>query len=98
MKQNVGLTENPRKYNFILVIVDGGRLDRLRLKKNFTDLSKKATFFTKMITYGAQTVMSMHATFTGLYGNINGANNYFGSALFKKDKCKIPVFTHEAIQ
>ncbi|MAG26914.1 hypothetical protein CMI47_15350 [Candidatus Pacearchaeota archaeon] len=77
-----------KKYNFVIVVLDGARLEFIKDLRNFKSLCEKGTFFSKMITYGAQTVMSMHATFTGIYGNINGADNYFGSALFRNKSCK----------
>lgn len=77
-----------KRYNIIMITVDGGRLDRLQNCKNFNNWVNKGTFFSNIITYGVQTVTSMHATLTGLYGNVNGADNYFGSALFRKNSCK----------
>ncbi len=76
------------KYNVLLIVVDGARYDRIKDQKNFQMWAQKGTLFSKIITYGTQTVTSMHASFTGIYGNINGAYNYFGSALFRKESCK----------
>jgi arylsulfatase A-like enzyme len=76
------------KYNIVLILLDGARFDRIKNLPNFNSWTSQGTLFSKLITYGAQTVMSMHATFTSLYGNVNGADNYFGSAFFKKNSCK----------
>lgn len=80
-------------YNIIMIIIDGARFDRLKNFKNFQKWANKGTLFSKMITYGTQTITSLHAIFSGLYGNINGADNYFGILKFKKKSCKtIPQY------
>ena len=70
--------------NIVMVVLDGARLDRLRNFPNFQKWTQKGTFFSKTITYGPQTVTSLHAIFTGVYGNKTKADNYFGSIKFKK--------------
>ncbi len=77
-----------KKYNLIMITIDGARIDRFRQFENFNKWVKKGTLFSKTITYGPQTVTSLYAVFTGIYGNKTKANNYFGSIKFKKDRFK----------
>jgi len=83
------IESNPKKkYNIVMITIDGARIDRIKKFDNFNKLINKGTFFSKAITYGPQTVTSLYAIFTGNYGNKTGANNYFGSIKFKKSSFK----------
>ncbi len=76
-----------KKYNVILVIVDGARVDRIHKSKEFRALAGKGTFFSQMITAAPYTVASMHSIFSGMYGSKNGVDAY--NNMFKfKDSCK----------
>jgi len=80
----------------IMVVLDGARFDKLKDLPNFKSWQKKGTLFSTMITYGSQTIMSLHAIFSGLYGNVSGADNYFGIVNFKKKECKtLPQYLKE---
>ncbi len=88
---------NKKGYNVVMVTLDGARLDRIKQFENFNKFVNKGTFFSKTITYGPQTVTSLYAIFTGIYGNKTKANNYFGSIKFRKDCFKtLPQYLQEA--
>jgi len=73
------------KPNVIMILLDGARADRVKIMKNFNGLIQKSTFFSQMITYAPYTIASMHAIFSGSYGNRTGVDNYYGTYTFKKD-------------
>jgi len=79
---------NRKKYNIIIILLDGARSASLKKLPAFNDWVAKGTTFSKMITYGPQTVTALHALFSGMNGNLNGANNYFGILNFKGKSCK----------
>ncbi|MBI5377159.1 MAG: hypothetical protein HZA82_00835 [Thaumarchaeota archaeon] len=56
------------KKNVIIVMIDGGRLDRALRSPIFNSLKSKSVFFPQSITYGPHTIAAMHATFSGTYG------------------------------
>jgi len=76
------------KFNVIIILLDGARVDRLSICPTFTSLAKKGTLFTTCITYAPSTIASMHAYFTGTYGSENGVNNYWATNKLKKDQYK----------
>lgn len=71
-----------------MILLDGTRYDSIKNLKIFQEWINKGTLFSNTITYGPQTVTALHALFSGIYGNVNGADNYFGSIKFKKKSCK----------
>lgn len=73
------------KYNLIMITVDGARVDRIKQFDNFNKLINKGTFFSNVITYAPYTAASMHAIFSGAYGNKTGMDNYYGTYSFQKD-------------
>ena len=75
------------KPNVVLILVDQLRTDRLSSFKIFDDLRSRGTFFSQMVTYAPYTVASLHAIITGMYGNENGVDSYFGSIDFDEDNC-----------
>ena len=77
------------KKNLIVILIDGGRLDRALKSKVFTDISSKSVFFSQTITYAPHTIAAMHAVFSGSYGTRTGTKQllvYFLS--LKKQKFK----------
>jgi len=76
------------KKNVILITTDGVRSDKIRYFDNFVRLSKRGCFFSKVVSYAPFTIASLYAVFTGIYGNRNGVDNYYGCFQFKKDQCK----------
>ena len=76
------------KKNLILILIDGGRLDRALKSEVFTDISSKSVFFSQTITYAPHTIASMHAVFSGSYGTRTGTNSYWSTFKFKKQKFK----------
>lgn len=76
------------KKNVIIVMIDGGRLDRALRSQIFNSLRSKSVFFSQSITYGPHTIAAMHATFSGSYGTRTGTNSYWSTFKFKKDKFK----------
>lgn len=76
------------KKNVIIIMIDGGRLDRALRSPIFNNLKKKSVFFSQSITYGPHTIAAMHAVFSGSYGTRTGTNSYWSTFKFKKDKFK----------
>jgi arylsulfatase A-like enzyme len=74
--------------NIIIIMIDGGRLDRAQNSNIFKKLKSKSTFFSNSITYGPHTIAAMHAVFSGSYGSRTGTNSYWSTFKFKKDKFK----------
>lgn len=76
------------KKNIVFICIDGARLDIIQNFKSFMNLSKKGSFFPKVITSAPYTIASLHSIFTGIYGNRNGVDNYYGSFRFNNNQCK----------
>ena len=76
------------KKNLIVILIDGGRLDRALKSKIFTDISSNSVFFSQTITYAPHTIAAMHAVFSGSYGTRTGTNSYWSTFKFKKQKFK----------
>ena len=76
------------KKNIIILMIDGGRLDRAKKSPIFNKLKEKGVFFSQSITYGPHTIAAMHAVFSGTYGNRTGTNSYWSTFKFKKEKFK----------
>ena len=76
------------KKNVIIILIDGGRLDRAQNSLVFNTLKNKSAFFSNSITYGPHTIAAMHAVFSGTYGVRTGTNSYWSTYKFKKDKFK----------
>jgi len=76
------------KKNLIIIMIDGGRLDRAQTSSVFNNLKSKSIFFSNSITYGPHTIAAMHAVFSGSYGSRTGTNSYWSTYKFKKNKFK----------
>ena len=76
------------KKNVIIILIDGGRLDRAQNSSVFNALKNKSAFFSSSITYGPHTIAAMHAVFSGTYGVRTGTNSYWSTYEFRKDKFK----------
>ncbi|SVE29307.1 uncharacterized protein METZ01_LOCUS482161, partial [marine metagenome] len=76
------------KKNLIVILIDGGRLDRALKSEVFNDISSKSVFFSQTITYAPHTIAAMHAVFSGSYGTRTGTNSYWSTFKFKKQKFK----------
>ena len=76
------------KKNIIIIMIDGGRLDRAQKSPIFNQLKSKSIFFSQSITYGPHTIAAMHAVFSGCYGTRTGTNSYWSTYKFKKNKFK----------
>ena len=76
------------KKNIIILMIDGGRLDRANNSQIFKDLKSKSICFLQPITYGPHTIVAMHAVFSGTYGSRTGTNSYWSTYKFKKDQFK----------
>jgi len=74
--------------NVIIIMIDGGRLDRAKNSNIFKKLKSKSIFFSNSITYAPHTIAAMHAVFSGSYGSRTGTNSYWSTFKFKKDKFK----------
>jgi len=74
--------------NVIVLMIDGGRIDRAKKSLFFNKLKEKSAFFSNSITYGPHTIAAMHAVFSGSYGTRTGTNSYWSTFKFKKDKFK----------
>ncbi|RZD40291.1 MAG: hypothetical protein CXT78_12970 [Thaumarchaeota archaeon] len=76
------------KKNVIIIMIDGGRLDRTQQSTIFKQLKSKSIFFSNSITYGPHTIAAMHAVFSGSYGTRTGTNSYWSTFQFKKNEFK----------
>ena len=76
------------KKNVIIIMIDGGRIDRAQESTIFNQLKSKSIFFSNSITYGPHTIAAMHAVFSGSYGTRTGTNSYWSTFQFKKNKFK----------
>jgi len=76
------------KKNVIIVMIDGGRLDKVKNSYIFNILKSKSIFFSNSITYGPHTIAAMHAIFSGCYGSRTGTNSYWSTFKFKKNEFK----------
>ena len=76
-----------KKPNIIIIIMDGTRKDITDILPFYAELKKESVFFQKMITYAPYTFASLHSTFSGMYGYMNGVNGYYKSYSFDKENC-----------
>ena len=76
------------KKNLIMICIDGCRYDRAENSKIFTDYLPGTNFCSQSITYAPYTNSSVHAVFSGSYGNRNGCFSYWHSLKFKNEKFK----------
>ena len=84
------------KKNLIIIMIDGGRLDRAQNSSIFNNLKSKSIFFSNSITYAPHTIAAMHAVFSGSYGSRTGTNSYWSTFKFKKEKFKtLTEYLHE---
>jgi len=74
--------------NIIFICTDGVRQDFINNYTSFVNLSNKGLLFSKAITYAPYTIASLHAIFSGIYGNRSGVDNYYGGPRFNNQKCK----------
>ena len=74
--------------NIIILMIDGGRLDRAKHSSFFNMIRSKSVFFSNSITYGPHTIAAMHAFFAGCYGIRTGTDSYWSTYKFKKNKFK----------
>ena len=65
------------KFNVILLLIDGARVDRISKFPIFQKIQENGTFFSHMITHSPYTLVSMNSIFTGMYGSKNGINAYY---------------------
>ena len=77
-----------KKLNVIIILIDGGRLDRIMNSNYFQSLKSKFSFFSNLITYSPHTIAAMHAIFSGCYGTRTGTNSYWSTYQFKKNRFK----------
>ena len=74
--------------NVIIILIDGGRIDRAENSNTYQKLKAKFNFFPQSITYAPYTNAAMHAVLSGTYGNRNGTYSYWHTYKFRKDKFK----------
>ena len=85
-----------KKPNIIMILLDGARCNALEKVPYFAELKKESVFFSKMITYAPYTIASLHASFSGIYGNKNGVDGYYKAFSFKKEECfTLPQYLKE---
>lgn len=84
------------KKNIIILMIDGGRLDRALESTIFSKLRDSSVFLSQPIAYGPHTIAAMHAVFSGTYGSRTGTNSYWSTYKFKKDRFKtLTEYLHE---
>jgi len=76
-----------KKFNIILIVIDGCRIDRISKFPIFQKLQKDGTFFSHTITNAPYTLASMNSIFTGMYGRKNGINAYYQMFQDPKPEC-----------
>jgi arylsulfatase A-like enzyme len=85
-----------KRPNVIMILMDGARTNTLDKVDYYRDLKKEGAFFSQMITYAPYTIASLHATFSGIYGNKNGVDGYYKAYSFKKENCfTLPQYLKE---
>ena len=77
-----------QKFNIILLLIDGARVDRIDQFPIFKKLQNDGTFFNEMITHAPYTLVSMNSIFTGMYGGKNGINAYYQMYGNPKEGCQ----------
>ncbi|MEK6949892.1 MAG: sulfatase-like hydrolase/transferase, partial [Nanoarchaeota archaeon] len=75
------------KPNVIMIMIDGARCDSIGKIPFYENLKRESVFFSQVITYAPYTIASLHAIFSGIYGNKNGVNGYYRSFSFDKQNC-----------
>ncbi len=78
-----------KKLNVIMITLDALRPDFADRLPNLKKLIPKSTYFNNLTTYAPHSTGAFYAIFSGIYGNENGVNSYFGIEDFKEDKCKL---------
>ena len=76
------------KKNVILIVADGVRRDKILYFDNFAKLSRRGCFFPTAVSYAPYTIASLYSILTGIYGNRNGVDNYYGRFQFKNVQCR----------
>jgi len=77
-----------KKKNVIMITADALRSDIVEKLPFLGNLISKSTFFSNLTTYQNNSTGAFYSIFTGIYGNRNGANSYFGSVTYKRSECK----------
>ena len=77
-----------KKYNVILLLIDGARIDRLSQFPIFKKLKEEGSFFSEMIASAPYTLVAMNSIFTGMYGSKNGIDAYHKMFQDPKTGCK----------
>ena len=77
-----------KKYNIILLLIDGARIDRLFQFPIFKKLKEEGCFFSEMIASAPYTLVAMNSIFTGMYGSKNGIDAYHKIFQDPKAGCK----------
>ena len=77
-----------KKYNVILLLIDGARIDRLFQFPIFKKLKEEGCFFSEMIASAPYTLVAMNSIFTGMYGSKNGIDAYHKMFQDPKTGCK----------
>ena len=77
-----------KKYNIILLLIDGARIDRLDKFPIFKRLKENGCFFSEMIASAPYTLVAMNSIFTGMYGSKNGIDAYHKMFQNPKTGCK----------
>ena len=77
-----------KKYNVILLLIDGTRIDRLDKFPIFKRLKEEGCFFSEVIASAPYTLVAMNSIFTGMYGSKNGIDAYHKMFQNPKAGCK----------
>jgi len=77
-----------KKYNVILLLIDGTRIDRLDKFPIFKRLKEEGCFFSEVIASAPYTLVAMNSIFTGMYGSKNGIDAYHKMFQNPKVGCK----------
>ena len=78
-----------KKYNVILLLIDGTRIDRLDKFPIFKRLKEEGCFFSEVIASAPYTLVAMNSIFTGMYGSKNGIDAYHKCFKIPKPAAKL---------
>ena len=76
--------------NIIFVLLDGSRVDRLKISAEFNELIKDGTLLDNVTSAMPYTFGAINVILTGQYGKENGVNGYYKVAGLKNDILFLP--------
>ena len=78
------------KPNIIFILLDGSRVDRIKVSAEFNELIKDGTLLNNVTAVMPYTFGAINVILTGLYGKENGVDGYYKVAGLKNDILFLP--------